>query len=65
MIGDDPGGAHEDAVVEADQGDDGNDASSQEGMDNLRKINLQFKDILFLYLGEDAKLDVSRCVRTK
>ena len=65
MIGDDPGGAHEDAVVEADQGDDGNDASSQEGMDNLRKINLQFKDILFLYLGKDAKLDVSRCVRTK
>ena len=43
VIGDDPGGAHEDAVVEADQGDDGNDASSQEGMDNLRKINLQFK----------------------
>ena len=28
VIGDDPGGAHEDAVVEADQGDDGNDASS-------------------------------------
>ena len=44
VIGDDPGGAHEDAVVEADQGDDGNDASSQEWMDNLWKINfnLQF-----------------------
>ena len=42
VIGDDPGGAHEDAVVEADQGDDRNDASSQERMDNLRKINLLF-----------------------
>ena len=67
VVGDDPGGAHEDAVVEADQGDDWNDTSSQEWMDNLWKknLNLQFKDILFLYLGKDAKLDVSRCVRAK
>ena len=39
MVGDDPDGAHEDAVVEADQGDYGNDASSQEWMDNLRDKN--------------------------
>ena len=28
MVGDNPDGAHEDAVVEANQADDGNDASS-------------------------------------
>ena len=43
MVGDNPDGAHEDTVVEADQGDDGNDARSQQGMDNLREIELECK----------------------
>ena len=38
MIGDDPDGAHEDAVVEADQRDDWDDACGQQGMNNLGKI---------------------------
>ena len=40
MVRDNPDGAHEDTVVEADQRDDGNDARSHQWMDNLRLIEL-------------------------
>ena len=41
MVRDNPDGAHEDTVVEADQRDDGNDARSQQWMENLRLIELE------------------------